>query len=211
MRSGQPRDSETLVAKRDRTTIALAVSRTVQTIVVLVLLAQAGAKLGFGTQPLPQVDPLAMHSVDGTLAADVDPAASWLPLMATTLIGLALCTPVVDRPSRPYRLGLLLGASYWLVVTAIYALAMSDMRSGGFTPGDRGCMYDGCWPAGIQQALLVVPVVPTVVAMVVMASVFAKRHWLLRALVPPAMFAASTTVQALVWEPLVVPLLESTP
>jgi len=137
--------------------------------------------------------------------------ASWPPLIATSLTGLALCTPILDRAPRRYRLGLLLGAGYWAAVTGIYAALFADLRAGGFTPGDRGCMYDDCWPVGIQQALLAAPLLPTLAAMVLMGTVFATRHWVIRMLIPPAVFSAATLAQALAWEPWVVAFLQSGP
>src|SRR5699024_4200060 len=150
-------DGESLLTHGNLTGVAIAVARTAQAIIALVMLTHAGARLGAGTQPLPQVSPLAIDAVEGMFVPTVPYVASWPPLIATSLTGLALCTPILDRAPRRYRLGLLLGAGYWAAVTGIYAALFADLRAGGFTPGDRGCMYDDCWPVGIQQALLAAP------------------------------------------------------
>lgn len=211
MELDQPGGSRTRVVEHDWFRVGRVVFHIVQTVVVLVLLALGGAGLGFGVQPLPQVSPIARNSDSGVLVATLDPTATWLPLLGTTLVGLALCTPLVDRRPRCYRLGLLLGACYWATVTVLYAVVMADLRSGGARPAERGCLYEDCWPAGIQQTLLAAPVLPTFVAMVLMGTVFAGRHWVARMLIPPAVFAIAVAVQTVTWEPLVIPLLQSPP
>lgn len=212
MKSNQSGSSETLVAEQETTGSGVAVSRTIQTLFALGFLTYAGAMLGFGVQPLPKVNPVgAVDSGTGGLVASLNPSATWLRLTVVTVIGLALCTPFDDERRLRHRLGVLVGAGYWVAVTAVFALLMSDMRSGGFTPGDRGCVYDGCWPAGVQQGLLAAPALPTALAMILMGTVFATRHWVVRMLVPPAIFVAAAITQALTREAWVVPLLESAP
>ncbi|MGC0252309.1 hypothetical protein [Pseudactinotalea sp. Z1748] len=188
----------------------LTVARVVQVLLAIVLLAYSGAMLGFGVQPLAQVNPTGViDPYTRGLVAGVNPSATWSGLVVVTVAALALCTPV-DARGPSARAGLIAGAIYWLCITGLFAIIMVDMRTGGFGP-EYVCVYSSCWPATVQQFALAAPAIPTAVTMVLLGVVFPCSSWWWRMLVPPAVFLSAVTTQWMVWEWWIVPLLEGGP
>lgn len=79
-----------------------------------------------------------------------------------------------------------------------------------FGPEDK-CAYDGCWPSTLQGAAAALPAFVAVVALVSAALLARRAPWSPRALVPAAAWLLAVLLVRNLWEPLLLPVLQSPP
>lgn len=160
--------------------------------------------------PLNTVDPRNLTAPDPVTGLRPYEQGSWWPYIPITVLGLCLSV-LPSKPRVLTGLGQGLLALYLAITTSFFV-----MLTVGFTlhygkTGFRECFYEGCWPVEVQSKLVLIPLGLTILAMLLMATVFRKRHWAWRMAIPVATFLLATLVQALVWDPLILPWLAGPP
>src|SRR5699024_3805618 len=135
---------------------------------------------------------------------------SWTQYIPVTVLGLCLSV----LPKRPWFLsgvgqaccGLYLFGVTWFFIWVDTSNFEEPEQQYG-----PDCYYHSCWPADAQWYVVAAPVPLTAVAMLLMATVFRRRHWVWRMLIPIVTFLVATLVQVLVWDPWIVPWLAGPP
>lgn len=176
------------------------------------LLTNLAWRIGYGQHvPLNTVSPRVESSselTDGLLP--YGSSGSWLIYLA--LVTVTLCLTVLPvRTSTFLGVGQGLSALYLAATTYFFASFQQDVAAYQAEVFGPECLYENCWPVGMQQYLVPAPVLFTTLAMLLTATVFRHRHWAWRMLIPIATFLFATLVQVLAWDPLVLPWLASPP
>lgn len=176
------------------------------------LLTNLAWRLGYGQHvPLNTVSPRVESSSE--LTGGLLPygsSGSWLIYLALVMVTLCLTVLPVRTPTF-LGVGQGLSALYLAATTYFFASFQQDLAAYQAEVFGPGCLYEGCWPVGMQQYLLPAPILFTTLAMLLMATVFRHRHWAWRMLIPVVIFLAATLVQVLIWDSLVLPWLGSPP
>lgn len=181
-------------------------------IIAFGLLTNLAWRIGYGQHvPLNIVSPRVESSSE--LTGGLLPygsSGSWLIYLA--LVTVTLCLTVLPvRTSMFLGVGQGLSALYLAATTYFFASFQRDLAAYQSEVFGPECLYEGCWPVGMQQYLLPAPILFTTLAMLLMATVFRHRHWVWRMLIPIATFLFATLVQVLAWDSLVLPWLASPP
>ena len=79
-----------------------------------------------------------------------------------------------------------------------------------YGPEDR-CVYADCWPADLQSLAAAVPGLLTATLLFAMAALVGRLSWRVRALVPAAVWLVSAIAVRVLWEPLLIPILQAPP
>lgn len=79
-----------------------------------------------------------------------------------------------------------------------------------YGPEDR-CVYADCWPADLQAFAAAVPGLLTAAMLLAMAARVGSLSWRTRALVPAAAWLGSAIAVRVLWEPMLIPILQAPP
>lgn len=174
------------------------------------LVARWGALILGGLLAVLAVGLFELSSVPRVTLVNVAPTVppqKWEWTITILMLGATILLTGSSRwRAGRWNVGQLFGSA-WLLVLCL-GWAFMGYGLSGLAVQDDECIRANCWPAGVQDALAVVPVVGGGVAMAVVSA--SRRAWWYRALIPAGVFLALRVAQVLLWGPVVFPWLDST-
>jgi hypothetical protein len=198
------RTDDRVVQRRDRAEIGGLVVAAIGSVPLLLVMLVLG-------QQLAQVDPS-----QGSAGITRDGHPLGTGTVVAVLIAAVVVLLYAGLP-RPGRLWSALGTSRAAVaqgaggVVVGGAALLANSFHFYFTGPDDGCTYSGCWPLYQQTAALAAPGILTGLSMLVMALLWRRTPWSVRALVPLVVLLVTLGVQYAVWDSTLIPIFERVP
>lgn len=174
------------------------------------LLVFGYCELGFNGA-LPQVDPR-RHGLGTQAGSGLDRV--WAVLLLTTTATVVLVAGLPTGRGRWSRGSMAAAIAQGIggAVVAGWTLVVAEFSAAAyFTGTDDACTYPDCWPVDQQKWCFVVPGVLTGVVMIVMALLVNRVPWIVRSLVPAAVWVAGLLLQYWIWTTYLLPVFESPP
>ncbi|MGC4936354.1 hypothetical protein ACLQ2O_00295 [Kribbella sp. DT2] len=198
------RTDDRVVLRRDRAEIGGLVLAGVGSVPLLLVMVVLG-------QQLAQVDP---SQGSAGITRDGNPLGAGTAVAVLIAAVVALLYAGLPRPGRlrsargTARAAVAQGVGG--VVVGGESLLVNSIHF-YFTGPDDGCTYSGCWPLYHQTAALAAPGILTGLSMLVMALLWRRTPWWVRASVPLVVLLVTLGVQYAVWDSYLIPIFEGVP
>lgn len=161
-----------------------------------------------GSAYLPGVDP----SEDGYGIVYSAPytAAQWGTHAGVIALAMVLCAGLpVRSATSTYPAGAVSQGIAAVAGMAATALGFIVANAFYFASPGEGCYESSCWPMTEQSLVAALPSVLAALAMLAMALLAGKLRWWVRVAVPAVVWLGLVVVLRTVWDPVILPWLES--